>query len=148
MFYLSGKLVSKREAYYHGLKGLNSHPGDWQRWVVFFSGNLCRTTAKRHIRIVKAIDSLHQELRQKARTLLQSRYSDELMDAIFAKPVFTFHKLDFSAKPPSRPTLDKKIALLVDSKILEKIRPGSRGKPSIYRLPSLISLLENSPPAE
>ena len=147
VFYLSGKLVSKREAYYHGLKGLNSHPGDWQRWVVFFL-ETCVEQLQSDIRIVKAIDSLHQELRQKARTLLQSRYSDELMDAIFAKPVFTFHKLDFSAKPPSRPTLDKKIALLVDSKILEKIRPGSRGKPSIYRLPSLISLLENSPPAE
>ena len=142
VFYLSGRLVLKREDYYQRLKRLNSLPGDWQQWVVFFL-ETCVEQLQSDIRIVKAVDSLHQNLRQKARVLLQSQYSDELMDAIFAKPVFTLHKLDFSAKRPSQPTLDKKIALLVDSEILEKIRHGSRGKPSIFCLPSLINLLEN-----
>lgn len=137
IFYLSGQLWAQREKYYAGLRALSAS-GDWRRWLVFFLG-ACAKQAQSDKAIAAEIMDLRDWMFHR---FSKSRYSAELITAIFIRPVFTMRDLAFSGRAPSDLTLRKLIDELQQKNIVEQKRPGTRGKPAIYAFTKLLQICE------
>lgn len=137
IFYLSEQLLAQHEGYYAGLRALSAE-GDWRGWLMFFL-TACAKQAQSDKAIAAEILGLRDWM---LRHFAKSRYSAELITAIFIRPVFTLRDLQFSNKAPSALTLRKLIDGLEQKGIVEQKRRGTRGSPSIYAFPKLLEICE------
>ena len=139
VFNLSGCLLARREEYYAGLRGL-SERSDWRGWLEFFL-NVCVEQAQENNRITSGILDLHKRLTKME--FFKSRHAALLLDAMFARPVFTLRSLEFAGKRPSDATLNNLMQSLTKAGFVELKYSGVRGRPSVYALPALVKILED-----
>ncbi len=144
-FYLSTYLERHRGAYMGALRGLNTWPGDWNRWIAFFLQALS-VQASEDCDKIREMTKLHGVLTRRSISLTRSPFATLVVDAIFERPVFSAPQISKAlaahGKPPSAQALRIILKKLVDGKVLRIVEPGRGRRPATYDLPELMDLLE------
>ena len=144
-FCLSTYLERHRSAYMGALRGLNTHPGDWNRWVAFLLQALS-AQASENCDKIREITKLHGVLKRRFISLTRSPFATLVLDAIFERPVFSASQLSTAlaahGKPPSAQALRMVLKRLTGDGVLRIVEPGRGRRPATYDLPALMDLLE------
>ena len=138
-FYISEFLESHRDEYYSRLQRI-SRNGEWDEWNVFFLNAVIKQ-ADLNIAKVKKIIALYSELQDRVRMITKSKYAQELVDVIFARPVLGVKDLIERSKVP-KATAHKLIKLLLDAKILVVLKEGAGRRPSILSNYQLLDIVK------
>ncbi len=145
-FYLSAYLEKNRHSYMGALRQLNTRPGDWDGWVLFFLEAIAAQAGESSEKVNK-IRELYDQLKPRVVDLTHSRFAGTLLDAIFERPVFrkatVKRKFSELETPPSDPTTLSLIKKLTKNGILSVMREGSGRRGTVYALEPLIQLLES-----
>jgi hypothetical protein len=86
MLYLSAYLEAHRDRYMDGLRRISAE-GDWDTWVAFFLEALTNQ-AKSNTQSARAIMEWYERLKREGVELTRSKFTGQLLDHLFANPVF------------------------------------------------------------
>ncbi|HBU06933.1 MAG TPA: cell filamentation protein Fic [Candidatus Magasanikbacteria bacterium] len=135
--YLSEFFEEHRQYYYELLRGV-SEKQDWISWIKFFLEALS-TQAKKAESTGKEILKLHTSYKEKI-TEINSIYANNLLDAIFIRPIFTTASLRKYVKIKNTQTFFSLITKFVNAGILKEANPKKQ-RNKVYVFPELIKLL-------
>ena len=139
LMYISQYFEEHRRDYYDLLNNV-SYKDEWTPWVRFFLNGLCEQ-AKDASRLAHNILELREEYRQHLMEF-NSRYAFNLLDAIFARPIFTTTMIRVDSKIKNPQTLLDLIDKFVKAKILVDLSPR-RKRNKTYAFDRLIKLLDS-----
>jgi hypothetical protein len=90
---------------------------------------------------VEDILTLNKEVKKKIHNAINTKYSLNIVDAIFTSPIFSSRNFTAVSKipTPSNMIILKK---LTDAKILKLIEPRKGNKPSMYQFDELLEIAE------
>lgn len=140
MFYISEYLERNRDIYYERLRAI-SRNGDWNGWIDFFLKAIVEQ-ADKNTRKAKAILDLYNEMKVRIPEVAHSRFSVQILDAIFDRPFFNSNYFIARSGIP-RSTGQRILKLLVEGGILLHIREQSGRTPALLCFPSLLSIAED-----
>jgi Fic family protein len=139
MFYISGYFERNRREYYECLNAI-SRENNWLKWIEFFLKAVIeqsRINAKK----VEDILSLHKEMKEKIHFAINTKYSLNIMDAIFSSPIFSSKVFIQMSKTP-KPTAMTILRKLAKTDIL-KIAEVKHGRsPAMYEFSRLLKIIE------
>ena len=144
MFYLSEYLEAHRADYYQRLQAISAE-GDWDSWIAFFLTAIA-TQAESNGRRALAIRTLYDTMKQRIQEITRSQYAIYVLDALFAKPIFSASEL---AKRigDQYDVNDKTIATMIrqlrDDGILTEIRPAAGRRPAVLMFTELLATAES-----
>lgn len=140
ILYLSRYVIANKAEYYQRIQAVRDR-GEWEAWIRFMLKGI-EQTAEHTIDQVKAISDLMMTYKHKIRPLLGRSYRHELLNNLFSHP---YTKIDFVKESlgVGRITATKYLDLLVEHKLLEKIKIGRN---NYYINMELCDLLANSVP--
>jgi Fic family protein len=139
MFYLSEYLEEHREEYYARLRAI-SEAEDWIGWIEFFLTAIIEQASLNLSKVRKTL-ALYEEMKSIIAKVARSRYSIQLLDAIFNRPIFQASHLIQQTGLPKQ-TLMPLLKVLRDSSILKTIREASGPKPAILAFSQLLNITE------
>lgn len=139
MFYLSAYLESHRDEYYARLRAI-SQEGDWTGWCAFFLEAVIKQ-AQQNGRILREIMDLYEATKVQVRDITHSPHSQQLIDALFDRPIFTAADIAKRADVP-KPTMHKLINSLLNEGVLETVREAAGRRPAILTFAELLNTLE------
>lgn len=139
MFYLSGYFESHRDQYYAGLQSI-SRDGDWEGWISYFL-NAVVEQSRENIRKARDIHALYDAKKERIRSITHSQYSVQALDFLFSFPVFNSADFVKNSGIP-RATALRILKLLATKGVIEEVRKGTRGKPSIFIFPKLLAIVK------
>lgn len=139
VFYISGYLERNRDVYYERLKAI-SRDGDWNGWIAFFLQAVIEQSEENNHK-ARAIIHLYNEMKQRIPEVTHSRFSVQVLDAIFSRPLFDSHYFISRSGVP-RSTGQRMLQLLVKCGILVIIREASGRAPALLYFPSLLRIAE------
>lgn len=139
MFYLSAYLESNRDEYYARLKAI-SKEGDWTGWIAFFLRAIIEQATDNTVR-VQHIMSLYDKMKDRVRTVTHSQHTAQLVDLLFAKPIFRSSDIIEKSEIP-KPTAHLLIRQLQEDGIINVMRQASGRRPAIYVFPRLLDIAE------
>lgn len=139
MFYLSDYLEQNRTEYYARLKAISAD-GDWNGWIEFFLRGVV-AQARLNNQKTRLILRLYDETLQRIATGTRSAHAPQLLDAIYAQPVFRASDL-FARLGIPKPTVQSLVAKLLETGVIITLRPGSGRRPAIYAFAELINVAE------
>ncbi len=121
ILYLSRYIIRNKTEYYRLIQSVRDN-GNWEDWILYMLQAI-EETAIETIELVKQIKILMQNYKHQMRDILGKQYSHELLNNLFSHP---YTKLDFIMDElnVSRPTATRYLNLLVENKLLEKIKLG------------------------
>ena len=143
MFYLSEYFERHRDEYIHRL-GAISQESDWSGWITFFLKAIT-DQAEENANKVQAIMRLYQDMKSDLQTILRSKYSVNLLDAIFNRPVFkTTDPIALLSKEHGihNRTVSRMLQQLKGAGILREIKPARGRADAVLCFPALINLIE------
>lgn len=140
MFYISAYLERNRDIYYERLRAI-SRDGDWNGWIAFFLQAVFEQ-AEENTRKAKAIINLYNEMKQRIPEVTHSRFSVQVLDAIFDRPFFDSNYFILRSGVP-RSTGKRMLKLLVESGTLIIIRGQLGRAPALLCFPSLLRIAED-----
>jgi len=140
MFYLSEYLEINRDIYSAKLKGITSE-GSWDEWLEFYLHAVTEQGRKNGRRVQKILD-LSKDLRLKIRNLTRSEYTNDIVDAIFDKPLFRASDIQKRSNIPKQ-TLMPILKKLIDADIIVIIRTARGRSPAVFKFPMLMEITEN-----
>ena len=139
MFYLSAYLEAHRDEYYARLQNI-SREGDWNGWIFFFLTAITKQ-ARSNNKKVKNIMELYEEMKQRIQEITHSKYTINLLDAIFDRPIF--ESTDFVKRTGiHKPTAMGLLRQLKAKEILKDLRPGGGRRAAILHFPELLNIVE------
>jgi Fic family protein len=143
MFYLSEYLEDHREEYYQRLKEISVEK-DWNGWIVFFL-DAVSSQSSQNSRRVSAIMALYEEMKKLIFSVTRSKYTGQLLDALFAKPIF--QTSDLAGQLNKEHSIHEKTTMgllrqLKASQILREMQPGSGSRAATLCFPRLLNLAE------
>lgn len=144
MFYLSQYLESHRDEYYARLQAISKH-GDWTGWIAFFLQAIIEQATDNTAR-VQDIMSLYTTMKDRVRTVTRSQHTAQLVDSLFAKPIFRPSDIVERTEIP-KPTAHILIRQLLEDGIIQVMREASGRRPAIYVFPWLLDIAEGRRPA-
>ena len=138
-FYMSGYLEARREEYVERMRAV-SRDGAWTEWCEFFLKGLIEQASTNQAK-AHAILNLHQRLSKEVAGLLRSQFTGNVVDFIFAYPVFP-SALFVNRSGVQQPSAPRFLALLKDGGILTAVRERSGRRPAIYAFLELLNIAE------
>ena len=147
MFSISGFFDQNREEYYRRLLAL-SEDNDWDGWIDFFlRGVECQANentnkAKKIIALysAKKIIALYSAMKISVPEILKSKYSVQVIDALFIRPIFTIQ--DFVTHSGIPYDSGQKIIGTLKKNSVISVRKEGRGRnPSVYEFSDLLSVI-------
>lgn len=135
--YLSEFFEEHRQDYYELLRGV-SEKQDWESWIKFFL-NALATQAQKAEETGKKILKLHVAYKEKI-IAISSIYSNNLLEAIFIRPIFTTASLRPHIKIKNTQTFFSLVAKFVAAGILQEVNPKKK-RNKVYVFTELIKLL-------
>jgi Fic family protein len=137
LFYISAYFESDRDSYYAMLRSV-SNTGIWDEWIEYFLIAV-REQAIKNINLAKEIIDLHNSLKQKIRDITNSKYSLEILDLLFEKPIFSTKNFRdaLGAKPP---VIKRNLDKLLKNNLIEMTEKGAGTRPSLYRFSALFRI--------
>lgn len=139
VFYLSGYLEKHRDEYYSRLQGL-SEGRLWNAWIEFFL-NAINVQADKNSEKAEKILDLYSNVKQYVSENLHSLYAIQIVDTIFANPVFnttTFMRLTGTKRGNAHVILKK----LAAAGTINLLRAGRGQKPALYIFSDLYNIVE------
>lgn len=139
LLYLSQYFEENRPDYYHLLNNV-TEKGEWLPWIKFFLQALDEQSTKAQ-ETSKSVLNLYQAYKEKIQSI-NSKYTLNLLDAIFAHPVFSYKSIKETAKIKNPQTLITLIKKFVEAGIVQESEP-ERKRNKLYAFGELMKLLNN-----
>lgn len=138
-FYMSSYLQSHRDRYYETL-GLISKEKKWNPWIEFFLSGVIKHCSENE-RLLWNMTKLYEESKEKFTSATNSSFAINILDFIFAQPVFSIPGIHKKYSNMSKQVIAQLMAKLCHAGQIEKVFPGRGRQPSVYKFPSLLQLL-------
>lgn len=138
-FFVSDYFERNKDEYIERLRSVSSD-GDWTGWCLFFLSAL-NAQANSNIEIVGQIQELYNEMRDRFRDVLRSRWSVDALNYIFANPIFRNNRFTRNAGIP-KPTANSFTNKLVDKGLLDVLIPPAGRAPGLYAFRPLLNIVQ------
>jgi len=138
-FFVSDYFERNKDEYIERLRAVSAS-GDWTGWCQFFLAAL-QSQAAENIDIVGRILGLYEEMRERLRDLLRSRWSGDVLNYIFANPIFRNSRFTRDSGIP-KPTANGFTNRLIDAGILSVLVPPAGRAPGLYSFPALLEIVQ------
>jgi Fic family protein len=139
-FYISEYFEKNKDEYIDRMRDV-SHRGVWIEWILFFLSGL-ESQAKHNLEKAEQIRSLYEEMKERFRDVLSSRWTITALDFIFTRPIFRNNVFTSKSGIPA-PTAHKFTRSLSDAGLLQTIVPSSGRRPALYAFEPLLSLVRS-----
>ena len=140
-FYVSAFFEDARDEYIDLMRAVSAN-GDWTEWCLFFLDAL-NTQAERNIKTASRIFALYEDMKDRFRDELNSQWSINAVDFVFANPVFRNNQFTTKAGIPSQ-TASIISRKLQDTGLLTQIRPSSGRRPAMYSFEPLLEIVRDA----
>ncbi len=137
-FFVSDYFERNKSEYIERMRAV-SEQGDWTGWCGFFLQAL-HAQALDNIDVVGRIQLHYNEMRERFRDVLRSRWSGDALDYVFANPIFRNNRFTRSAGIPKN-TANNFTNRLVDEGLLVPIIPPAGRSPGMYAFRSLLDIV-------
>ena len=139
-FYVSSYLEENRDEYIDRMRSVSSN-GDWLGWVGFMLAAI-ETQAKRNMEKADSVRLLYEQMKDRFRETLQSRWAIVAADFVFARPVFRGNTFAAKSGIPAN-TAYRVLRNLQDSGIIAVLEPASGRRPALYSFEPLLELVRD-----
>ena len=137
IFNISASLESTRDEYIDRLEAV-SRDDDWTGWCEFFLQTVT-TQASRDLTKMQAALSLYNRMKLRVTDVGKSKYGIQILDGIFARPIFTTSDLVTGTEVPVR-AAQRILTRFKD--ILSEVSIGRGQNPSVFLFTELLSIAE------
>lgn len=141
-FYISAYLQRHRGAYYASLAQI-SRNNDWNPWISFFLNAVVEHTKANASLLMKMTD-LYEISKTQFAEATNSSLAVELLDYLFAQPIFTVPNLINQTKvKASKATLLLAAQKLEKAGLVTKISEGRGRRPTVWKFGALVDLIQD-----
>jgi Fic family protein len=138
-FFISDYFERNKDEYIERLRAVSAQ-GDWTGWCGFFLDALI-AQANSNIEIVGLIQAHYEDMRDRFRDVLRSRWSTDALNYIFANPIFRNNRFKRNAGIPPQ-TANGFTNRLIDAGLLRILIPPAGRAPGLYAFPSLLDIVD------
>ncbi|MBE7157611.1 MAG: Fic family protein [Rhodospirillales bacterium] len=139
-FYMSGYLGQRRDEYIDRMREVSAHD-DWTGWIVFFLEAL-ENQANQNLQKAEEIRSLHEEMKDKFRSVLSSQWITLVLDFMFTRPVFRNNMFTSKSGIPQQ-TAHRVTRTLSEHNMLRTIVPAAGRRPAMYAFEPLLTIVRD-----
>ena len=141
-FYISAYLQRHRGAYYASLAQI-SRNNDWNPWISFFL-NAVVEHSKANASLLMKMTDLYEISKTQFAEATNSSLAVELLDYLFAQPIFTVPNLINQTKvKASKATLLLAAQKLEKAGLVTKISDGRGRRPTVWKFGALVDLIQD-----
>jgi len=141
-FYISAYLQRHRGAYYASLAQI-SRNNDWNPWISFFL-NAVVEHSKANASLLMKMTDLYEISKTQFAEATNSSLAVELLDYLFAQPIFTVPNLINQTKvKASKATLLLAAQKLEKAGLVTKISEGRGRRPTVWKFGALVDLIQD-----
>ena len=141
-FYISAYLQRHRGAYYASLAQI-SRNNDWNPWISFFL-NAVVEHSKANASLLMKMTDLYEISKTQFAEATNSSLAVELLDYLFAQPIFTVPNLINQTKvKASKATLLLAVQKLEKAGLVTKISEGRGRRPTVWKFGALVDLIQD-----
>ncbi len=137
-FYISEFFERNKDDYIDSMRAVSSQD-DWTEWLLFFLLAL-ESQSNQNLKKAEEIRDLYEEMKERFRNVLSSRWTITALDFIFTRPVFRNNLFTNKSGIPA-PTAHKFTRSLLDAGLLTTIVSSSGRRPALYAFEPLLSLV-------
>jgi Fic family protein len=137
-FYISEFFEQNKDDYIDLMRAVSLEDA-WTDWILFFLHAL-ETQSKQNLQKAEEIRGLYEEMKERFRNVLSSRWTITALDFIFTRPVFRNNLFTSKSGIPA-PTAHKFTRNLLDAGLLTTIVASSGRRPALYAFEPLLSLV-------
>lgn len=137
-FYISEYFEQNEDEYVDRMREVSANAA-WIEWIVFFLSGL-EYQARQNIEKAEQIRALYEEMKERFRDVLSSRWTITALGFIFTRPIFRNNAFTKKSGIPA-PTAHKFTRSLADAGLLQTIAPSSGRRPALYAFEPLLSLV-------
>ncbi|TPW34386.1 Fic family protein [Oecophyllibacter saccharovorans] len=134
-FYISAYFDRNKEEYIERMRAV-SRASEWEEWVIFFLTGVTQQ-AQENLAKAESIVSLHDDLKQRIRRILNSSRGIDILDFIFRRPIFRGNLLSSTFGVQNASRFRRK---LIEAEIISEIVPPTGSRPGVYRFDALLKL--------
>ena len=138
MFYLSEYLEEHRDTYYTKLNGITA-TGNWEDWIEFFLPAIIEQS-KNNSHKAKTILQLYDEKKNRIMDATHSKYTVNILDSLFSKPIFTINEFAKLSQIP-KASVHRIIQQLEENEIIHTIDESRGRKPKIMIFTKLLEII-------
>jgi len=139
-FYISEYFEQNKDEYSDRMRAVSVSDA-WEDWVLFFLSAL-EAQAMQNLQKAEQIRSLYEEMKERFREVLSSRWTITALDFIFTRPVFRNNVFTSKSGIPS-PTAHKFTRTLSEASLLRTIAPAAGRRPALYAFEPLLALVRD-----
>ncbi len=137
-FYISEFFEKNKNEYIDRMRAVSAEDA-WTDWILFFLSAL-ELQSKQNLEKAEAIRSLYEDMKERFRDVLSSRWTITALDFIFTRPVFRNNLFTNKSGIPG-PTAHKFTRNLLDAGLLRTVAPSAGRRPALYAFEPLLSLV-------
>jgi Fic family protein len=139
-FYVSEYFETNKDEYIDRMRTVSSQDA-WVEWIIFFLNGL-EAQAQANLQKAERIRALYEEMKERFRDILSSRWNITALDFLFTRPIFRNNVFtQKSGIPP--PTAHKFARSLSDAGLLQTLAPASGRRPALYAFEPLLELVRS-----
>lgn len=139
-FYVSEYFEKHKDEYIDRMRAVSDSDA-WTDWVLFFLVAL-ETQARQNLNKAEQIRALYEDMKERFRDVLSSRWTITALDFIFTRPVFRNNVFTSRSGIPA-PTAYKFTRSLLDAGLLRTVAPSAGRRPAMYAFEPLLSLVRS-----
>lgn len=140
IFYLSEYFESHRDEYYTHLRNITQN-NNWQDWITFFLQAIIEQSQNNTLKINEIL-KLSDKMKHIVQETTKSQYTANILDAIFAKPIFTTTTFAKDAQISNKNTANSILQKLAEKSVIKLIREASGNRSNMYAFEELITLID------
>lgn len=137
-FFVSDYFERNKDEYVERLRRVSEND-EWSEWCAFFCTAI-RSQAEANIATIGQIKFHYEQMRERFRDILRSRWSTDALDFIFANPIFRNNRFKRNAGIPPQ-TANAFTNKLVEEGLLTVLIPPAGRSPGMYAFPSLLEIV-------
>jgi Fic family protein len=139
-FYISEYFEKNKGEYIDRMRDVSAS-GEWGNWILFFLSGI-ETQAKQNLKKAEQIRSLYEEMKERFRDILSSKWIITALDFIFTNPIFKNNVFTSRSGIPA-PTAHKFTRSLSDAGLLRTITAAAGRRPALYAFEPILSLVRS-----
>lgn len=137
-FYVSEFFEINKDEYIDRMREVSENDA-WSEWVEFFL-QAVESQAKNNINMAEKIRDLYEEMKEKFRDILSSRWNVTALDFIFTRPVFRNSVFTNKSGIPSQ-TAHRFSRALLEAGLLKTVAPAAGRRPALYAFEPLLQIV-------
>jgi Fic family protein len=139
MFYISAYLERNRPVYYNRLLAI-SRDDDWNGWVSFFLRAITEQAEENGQKAISILE-LYREMKITIPEIVSSKYSIQVIDGIFSKPIFKSTDL-YGLTGGNKMAAGRILNPLIGKGILNVMQEAKGRQPAVYAFSRLLEITE------